>query len=76
MLPATANLELVLYPDRPVRLDGLCGRTLHCTEGCVWATLPGHPEDIFLAGGERWRIPCGSGVLIEGVGRATVRLEI
>jgi hypothetical protein len=75
--PATlkvAQLELILRPDRPLRLDGLGGRTIRCTSGCVWITAPGVADDIFLRLGESWQVPHRGRVLVEAVGHAEIAL--
>lgn len=67
-----APLELTLRPDRPQRLDGIGGRTIRCTSGCVWITVPGIANDIFLRNGESWQMPCGGRVLAEAVHHAEI----
>lgn len=67
---------LLLYPDRPLSLDAARGAELHVDAGMVWITVGGVAGDVFLASGERYRVPGTGRVLAEALrGQATVRLE-
>lgn len=69
-----AGLEVVLRPDRPLRLAGAHGRRLVCTAGCAWITAPGMIDDLFLRRGDAWEVASDGLVLVEAVGSARVAL--
>ena len=68
------RMEFVLAADQPLRLAGARGRRILCTGGRAWITAPGHLDDVILAAGEAWEVSSDGLVLVEGLGRATVRL--
>lgn len=74
-IEANTGLEVVLRQDHPLRLVRARGRRLLCTGGCAWITAPGVPDDIFLHAGEAWEVADDGLVLVEAVGRATVRMQ-
>ncbi|MDD5249591.1 MAG: DUF2917 domain-containing protein [Rhodocyclaceae bacterium] len=67
-------IELVLRPNRPLRLSAARGRRILCTGGCAWITAPGLRDDVFLHDGQAWEIAGNGLVLVEAVGSATVAL--
>ena len=72
-LPST-TLELHLQDNQPVRLRDARGLTLTCSHGCVWITLAGEHEDIFLHPGDRYCVPRRGLLLVDGIGPARVRI--
>ena len=67
---------LLLFPDRPLRLDAARHAELCVETGTVWITVSGMAGDLFLAAGERYRVPQDGMVLVEAVrGTAAARLE-
>lgn len=71
-----ARETLLLHPDRPLRLDAARHAELCVETGTVWITVSGVAGDLFLAAGERYRVPQDGVVLVEAVrGMAGVRLE-
>lgn len=67
---------LLLPPNRPMRLDAARHGELRVESGVVWITASGAAGDLFLAAGERYRVPCAGRVLVEAVrGMAGVRLS-
>lgn len=76
LLPPRPRLDCVaLAPGRPLRLRRARGRQVACERGCVWITVPGEPDDIFLHAGQRWTVPANGLVLVEAEGSAVVRLD-
>lgn len=70
-----ARETLLLHPDRPLRLDAARHAELCVESGTVWITASGVAGDLFLAAGERYRVPKDGVVLVEAVrGAAEVRL--
>ena len=70
-----ARETLLLHPDRPLRLDAARHAELYVESGTVWITASGVADDLFLAGGERYRVPKDGVVLVEALrGMAEVRL--
>ena len=70
-----ARETLLLHPDRPLRLDAARHAELRVESGTVWITASGMAGDLFLAAGERYRVPKDGVVLVEAVrGMAEVRL--
>lgn len=67
-----ACLELHLHADQPLRLENARGLTLRCVSGCVWITLAGEAEDIFLHPGQEYVIRSRRLLLIEGIGEGRV----
>ena len=71
----SARETLLLHPDRPLRLDAARHAELRVKTGTVWITASGAAGDLFLAAGERYRVPQEGVVLVEAVrGTAGVRL--
>ena len=71
----SARETLLLYPDRPLRLDAARHAELCVESGIVWITSDLAAGDLFLAAGERYRVPRDGMVLVEAVrGVAEVRL--
>jgi hypothetical protein len=65
-----------LLPGTPLRLRRVSGRRLRCRQGCVWITVAGHRDDVFLAAGEAWTVPGDGLVLVEAErGAAIVELD-
>jgi hypothetical protein len=70
-----ARKTLLLHPDRPLRLDAARHGELCVESGIVWITSDVTAGDLFLAAGERYRVPQDGVVLVEAVrGMADVRL--
>ena len=71
-----ARETLLLHPDRPLRLDAARHAELRVESGTVWITASGMAGDLFLAAGERYRVPKDGMVLVEAMrGTAVARLE-
>jgi Protein of unknown function (DUF2917) len=71
----SARETLLLHPDRPLRLDAARHAELCVESGTVWITASGVAGDLFLAAGERYRVPQDGVVLVEALrGTAEVRL--
>ena len=67
---------LLLHRDRPLCLDAARGAELCVDAGIVWITVGGVAGDVFLAAGERYRVPGRGRVLAEAMrSTASVRLE-
>ena len=65
-----------LLPGTPLRLRRIGGQRIQCRQGCVWITVAGHGDDIFLAAGEAWTVPGDGLVLVEAErGAAIVGLD-
>ncbi|MFO6420547.1 DUF2917 domain-containing protein [Hylemonella sp. W303a] len=58
----------------PVAFRHARGCWIECTQGRLWLTVPGQPEDIFLSPGERVRIGSNGLALVSGFPSGTVRL--
>jgi hypothetical protein len=72
----SARETLLLHPDRPLRLDAARHVELRVESGIVWITSDLVAGDLFLAAGERYRVPRAGRVLVEALrGTAGVRLE-
>ena len=70
-----ADEQLLLQPDRPLRVDAQRHRELRVESGTVWITAGGAAEDLFLSAGESYRVPRAARVLVEAVrGMAEVSL--
>lgn len=70
-----AEEQLMLQPDRPLRVDAQRHRELRVESGTVWITAGGAAGDLFLSAGESYRVPRKARVLVEAVrGMARVRL--
>jgi hypothetical protein len=69
-----ANGVIQLAAGTPLALRGARNVELECTEGVVWLTLEGEPEDYLLAAGERMRIGRGGLALVEGNPAGAIRL--
>lgn len=63
-----------LAPGRPLRLSRARGHQITCERGCVWITVPGELNDVFLHAGQAWTIPANGLVLIEAEAAAVVTL--
>ncbi|HEX8987870.1 MAG TPA: DUF2917 domain-containing protein [Rhodocyclaceae bacterium] len=70
-----AGLECLLRERCPLRLAGVRGRSIRCTEGRAWITAPGLAMDVFLGPGEDWRCESDGLVLVEAMGRAAVTID-
>lgn len=70
-----ADEQLLLQPDRPLRVDAQRHRELRVESGTVWITAGGAAGDLFLSAGECYRVPRKARVLVEAVrGMAEVSL--
>jgi hypothetical protein len=49
-------------------------REIVCTEGVIWVTFPGDPQDYLLNKGERMLTEASSEVVISGIGKAEFSL--
>lgn len=66
---------LLLFPDRPLRLDAARHAELCVESGIVWITAGRAAGDLFLGAGERYRVPKDGVVLVEALrGMAGVSL--
>ena len=74
MRMSLGNGIIKLAKGRPVAFRGARNVHLECTEGLVWLTLEGEPDDYFLAKGERVRVKGGGLALIEGYPSGAIRL--
>ncbi|MCC7312268.1 MAG: DUF2917 domain-containing protein [Sulfuritalea sp.] len=71
----SARETLLLHPDRPLRLDPARHAELGVESGIVWITSDVAAGDLFLAAGQRYRVPQDGVVLVEALrGMADVRL--
>ncbi|MCM2308660.1 MAG: DUF2917 domain-containing protein [Sulfuritalea sp.] len=70
-----ADEQLLLQPDRPLRVDAQRHRELRVESGTVWITAGGAAGDLFLAAGESYRVPRRGSVLIEAV-RGTAEVSL
>lgn len=61
------RIELLLSPNRPIRIDGAGGRIVRCIAGRVWLTATGCGDDVFLGPGDVWHISRNDGILVEGI---------
>ena len=68
------NGVIQLAAGKPLAFRGARDVHLECTEGMVWLTLAGEPDDYFLAKGERLRIEHDGLALIEGNPTGAIRL--
>ncbi len=60
------NGIIKLAKGKPLAFRGARNVHLECTEGMVWLTLEGRPDDYFIAKGEQMRIENNGLVLVEG----------
>lgn len=74
----TLPTSIDLPPGRAVTLPTLAGHLLRVTQGRVWLTRHGDPDDHFLDAGERMPLHDAAGpIVIEAVGGpACCRLEV
>ena len=73
--PAPRTKEVALAPKHVLRVTAARGRHVTCRLGCVWITVPGESNDIFLFAGQTWEIPGPGLVLVEAEGSAVVTLD-
>ncbi|WP_050797442.1 DUF2917 domain-containing protein [Hylemonella gracilis] len=66
--------RLQLDGDTPVAFHRARGCWIECTQGRLWITVTGQPEDIFLSPGERVRIVSHGLALVSGFPSGTVSL--
>jgi hypothetical protein len=73
--PGTARLEAHTARRLPAAHHA---RWLSVLQGEVWLTTDGHRdepgEDVWLAAGERWLLPTGASVVLQGEPQAQVQL--
>jgi hypothetical protein len=70
-----AQEQLLLQPDRPLRLNNARHAELRVDSGTVWITASGAAGDVFLAAGASYLVPLKGQVLVEAVrGAALVSL--
>lgn len=62
---ALPSLHLTLSRHEPVSLEGAAGTHVHITEGCVWLTEEGHPEDVFLVQGDDYVVQSAARIVME-----------
>lgn len=68
--------QLLLQPNRPLRLDAARHVELRVDCGMVWITASGVAGDVFLSAGAGYRLPRGGKTLVEAVrGPAGVSLS-
>jgi hypothetical protein len=71
---ANRMVRLMLRYNEVLRLPA-SGQKLQIISGVAWVTVNGH--DIFLASGERLRLPSrGDAALISALGRQSIILEV
>lgn len=68
------NRVIQLAEGRPLAVRGARYACLECTEGMVWLTLEGRPDDYFLRRGEQLRIESDGLTLVEGNPCGAIRL--
>ena len=69
-----ADEQLLLHPDRPLRLDAARHAELRVDAGIVWIA-GGDAGDVFLSAGGRYRVPRRGRALAEALrGVATISL--
>lgn len=68
------NFAARLESAAPLRLRGARGQRVRVDAGCVWITVEGLADDVFLHAGEMFRIPGDGLTLIEALGSAGVSL--
>jgi len=56
---------LRLPPDRFAHLDG--GACLRVTQGTLWLTIDGEPDDRLLAAGDRFALPAHAHALLQAL---------
>jgi hypothetical protein len=70
-------VELVLYENRPLRLDWAGGEHLECISGRAWITSTNNPYDIELRPREAFRVPRNGLTLVEAyTGSCRVRTRV
>lgn len=75
MLISLRNMVIQLAEGRGLPFRDARGVCLECTEGLVWLTVEGQPDDFLLARGERLRIESNGLALIQGLPSGSVRLD-
>ena len=63
-----------LAEGKPLAIRGARGVLLECTDGIIWLTVKGYPDDFWLTKGERQRIKNNGLALIEGFQSGAIRL--
>jgi hypothetical protein len=69
----TMHRTLDLTTDRFARLDGAA--CLRVTQGLLWLTIDGEPDDRLLAAGERFALPADAHALVQAID-APARLTV
>ncbi|SNS68283.1 Protein of unknown function [Noviherbaspirillum humi] len=69
------RLELLLQENQPLALRRARHRRVGCVSGRLLITAFGEPADIELHPGQSYVVPNHGLTLVEGVGRAVMRLE-
>jgi hypothetical protein len=69
----TMQRTLTLPTDRFARLDGAA--CLRVTQGLLWLTIDGEPDDRMLAAGERLALPADAHALVQALD-APARLTV
>ncbi len=59
-----------------LRLRRCAGVEVACTDGQLWITQEGSPDDVLLHAGQRWRVPRGGPVLVGAFGPAVAQLMV
>lgn len=70
------DAELCLSPARFVRLHEARGTRIRCVVGCLWITVTGSAEDVFLRDGDSFKIPAPGLVLIEALVASRLVLDL
>lgn len=70
-----ASAEFVLKENHPLAAVHARGVCIRCTEGRIWITVSGQPEDIFLDAGASWICDGDGLLLIDALDRAQVVIE-
>lgn len=70
-----ASAEFVLNENFPLAACNARGVIIRCTVGCVWITIAGKADDVFLAAGESWVCDGDGLLLIDALKRAQVMVE-
>ena len=68
------NMVIQLGEGKRLAFRGARDVHLECTEGLLWLTVEGQPDDFLLARGERLRIGGNGLAIIQGMPFASIRL--
>jgi hypothetical protein len=74
MLMSLENMVIQLVEGKRLAFRGARDVHLECTEGLLWLTVEGQPDDFLLARGERLCIGGNGLAIIQGMPSASIRL--